>query len=66
MSKEVIDLDSNEVIDICADPDCNSEIYFGQPVWKRGHDLICSSDCLLRVLGAKTVIAGREPVEPEP
>ncbi|WP_110933287.1 hypothetical protein [Paenibacillus bouchesdurhonensis] len=56
MSKDL----ENEVIDICADPDCNAEIYFGQPVWKKGHDLICSTPCLLRQLGAKTVIAGRE------
>lgn len=55
--------DKNEVIDICADPECNKEIFFGQPVWKKGHDLICSTACLLRVLGAKTVIAGREEDE---
>lgn len=52
--------DSTEVIDICANPECNSEIYFGQPVFKIGHDLVCSGKCLMKMLGAKTVIAGKE------
>lgn len=59
MSK-VLDLQSEEVIEICANPECNSEIYFGQPVFKIGHDLICGATCLMKQLGAKTVIAGRE------
>lgn len=49
---------SREVIDYCANEKCGKEIYFGQPVWKIGHDLVCSSECLLKQLGAKTVIAG--------
>ncbi|MCM3041684.1 hypothetical protein M3201_18480 [Paenibacillus motobuensis] len=59
MSK-VLDLQSDEVIEICANPECNSEIYFGQPVFKIGHDLVCSGKCLMKQLGAKTVIAGKE------
>lgn len=58
MSK-VLDLQSDEVIEICANPDCNAEIYFGQPVFKIGHDLVCSGKCLMKQLGAKTVIAGQ-------
>lgn len=50
----------DEVIDYCANPECNSEIYFGQPVFKIGHDLVRSGKCLIKMLGAKTVIAGRE------
>ncbi|MNW64422.1 hypothetical protein D3C74_427040 [compost metagenome] len=59
MSK-VLDLQSNVVIEICANPECNAEIYFGQPVFKIGHDLVCGATCLMKVFGAKTVIAGRE------
>ncbi|WP_068779630.1 hypothetical protein [Paenibacillus sp. GM2] len=59
MSK-VLDLQSVEAIEICANPECNSEIYFGQPVFKIGHDLVCSGKCLMKMLGAKTVIAGRD------
>lgn len=55
--------DSTEVIEICANPDCNSEIYFGQPVFKMGHDLVCSGKCLMHMLGATTVIAGKEDTE---
>lgn len=59
MSK-VLDLECQEVVDCCANEACGNEIYFGQPVWKIGHDLVCSSECLLKQLGAKTVIAGKE------
>lgn len=51
---------SKEVIDYCANEECNKEIFFGQPVWKIGHELVCCSSCLLRMAGAKTVIAGRD------
>ncbi|GAA0382407.1 hypothetical protein [Paenibacillus motobuensis] len=50
---------STEVIDYCANPECNSEIFFGQPVFKIGHDLVCGATCLMKMLGAKTVIAGQ-------
>lgn len=57
---------SKEVIDYCANEECNKEIFFGQPVWKIGYDLVCSTNCLLRQMGAKTVIAGRDDDKPEP
>lgn len=49
-----------EVIEICANEECNAEIYYGQPAFKIGHDLVCSGECLVKKLGARTVIAGRE------
>lgn len=55
--------DFTEVIEICANPECNSEIYFGQPVFKIGHDLVCGATCLMKMLGARTVIAGKEDTE---
>ncbi|MGM1047633.1 MAG: hypothetical protein ACQEXX_15985 [Bacillota bacterium] len=59
MSK-VLDLNQNEVIDYCANPECEAEIFIHQPVWKIGHELVCSPECLLKKVGAVTIIAGRE------
>lgn len=59
MSK-VLDLKAEDVIDYCANEACGAEIRFGQPVYKVGHELVCSGRCLVTKLGAKTVIAGRE------
>ncbi|WP_410769614.1 hypothetical protein [Fontibacillus sp. BL9] len=59
MSK-VQDLQSTEVIDHCANPECGTEIHFGQACYKIGHELVCSGGCLVKKLGAVTVIAGRE------
>ncbi|OME86503.1 MULTISPECIES: hypothetical protein [Paenibacillus] len=59
MSK-VTDLISDEVIDYCANELCGKEIYFGQPVSKIGHELVCSGKCLIEKIGGVTVIAGRE------
>lgn len=56
---------TDEVIEICANPDCNAEIYFGQPAFKIGRDLVCSGKCLMHMLGAKTVIAGKEEISDE-
>lgn len=59
MSK-VLDLQSTEVIDHCANEECGSEIYFGQACYQIGHELVCSGGCLIKKLRAKTVIAGRD------
>lgn len=59
MSK-ITDLMADEVIDYCANEECGHEIRFGQPAWKNGFELVCSSSCLLKKLGVVTVIAGRE------
>ncbi|EHB65233.1 hypothetical protein [Paenibacillus lactis] len=56
----VTDLIADEVIDYCANGECGHEIRFGQPVWKIDFELVCSSSCLLKKLGAVTVIAGKE------
>ncbi|MNJ64444.1 hypothetical protein D3C77_603930 [compost metagenome] len=56
----VTDLDSQEVVDYCANEACGNEIYFGQSVWKIGRDLVCSSECLLAQLKAKPVVAGKD------
>ncbi|MGO4787004.1 hypothetical protein AB4124_06195 [Paenibacillus sp. 2KB_20] len=58
MSK-VRDLIADEVIDYCANELCGKEIYFGQPAWKIDFELVCSAPCLIKKLGAVTVIAGR-------
>lgn len=52
--------DAKKIIDYCANEACGTEIHFGQPVYKVGHELVCSGRCLVAKLGAKTVIAGRE------
>jgi hypothetical protein len=57
MSK-VTDQVSREVIDYC--PPCNSEIVFGQRVWKVGHALCCSVPCMIQQAKVKSVIAGKE------
>lgn len=49
-----------DVIDYCANEECGAEIYFGQPVTKIGNELVCSGACLMKKLGAVTIIAGRE------
>lgn len=49
----------DEVIDYCANPECEAEIHFGQACYKVGHELVCSGKCLVAKLGAKTAIAGR-------
>jgi len=59
MSK-VLDLTVDEVIDYCATSECGAAVHFGQPVWKIGRDLFCSSGCLLKGLGATKVTAGEE------
>lgn len=60
MSK-VLDLKpAGEVVDYCSNPECGREIMFGEPVWPVGHELCCTSQCLIKKLGAVTVIAGRE------
>lgn len=59
MSK-VLDLIADEVIDYCANELCGKEIYFGQPVTRIGHELVCSGKCLVEKVGAITIIAGRE------
>ncbi|BFH60717.1 hypothetical protein [Paenibacillus azoreducens] len=59
MSK-VLDMVAPDVIDYCANEECGAEIYFGQPVTKIGNELVCSGKCLIKKLGAVTVIAGRE------
>ncbi|PJN53631.1 hypothetical protein PAEVO_03510 [Paenibacillus sp. GM2FR] len=60
MSK-VLDLAvEDEVIDYCANEICGKEIFFGQPVTKIGHGLVCSGKCLVEKIGAVTIIAGRE------
>ncbi|EPY06656.1 hypothetical protein PAALTS15_13667 [Paenibacillus alvei TS-15] len=58
MSK-VTDQVSREVIDYCPSP-CNSEIVFGQRVWKVGHVLCCSVPCMIQQAKVKSVIAGTE------
>lgn len=59
MSKD-LNLTADEVVDYCANEACDSEIRFGQAVFKVGHELVCSGACLVKRLGAKTVIAGKE------
>ncbi|MGG1878240.1 hypothetical protein ABDI30_11820 [Paenibacillus cisolokensis] len=54
------DLVTDEVIDYCANPECGAEICFGQPATKIGHELVCSGRCLIKKIGATTVVAGRE------
>ncbi|OPA76975.1 hypothetical protein BVG16_15830 [Paenibacillus selenitireducens] len=53
-----MDTGSSDVIDYCANEECGAEIYVGQPVLKIGHELVCTGACLLKKLGAVTVIAG--------
>jgi hypothetical protein len=64
MSK-VLDMVAPDVIDYCANEECGEEIYFGQPVLKIGHELVCSGQCLMKKLGAVTVIAGKEVLPSE-
>ena len=33
---------------VCANPDCESPIYTGDRVWKKGKDLFCKGECLLK------------------
>lgn len=49
-----------EVIDYCANDECGAEIHIGQPVLKIGNELVCSGSCLMKKMGAVTIIAGRE------
>lgn len=55
-----MDLSAEDVIDYCANEDCGAEIHFGQPVFRIGSDLVCSSACLAKRLGAVKVTAGKE------
>lgn len=49
-----------DVIDYCANEECGAEIFVGQPVTKIGNELVCSGKCLMKKLGAVTIIAGKE------
>jgi hypothetical protein len=57
--KNDLDTGSSDVIDYCANEECGAEIHIGQSVLKIGHDLVCSGACLIKKLGAVTVIAGK-------
>jgi hypothetical protein len=62
MSK-VADLQSQEVIDYCANEDCSEEIVFGQQATKWGRHLYCNMGCLSRSIGAAVITVnggGRE------
>lgn len=48
-----------DVIDFCADPDCQAAIYFGQKVVKRGKDWFCCYSCLCNSIGVAVIKAGR-------
>ncbi|WP_017470657.1 hypothetical protein [Amphibacillus jilinensis] len=37
-----------ELVDICADPKCESFIYKGQIAWQHGPDHYCTINCFLR------------------
>ncbi|MFF1538401.1 hypothetical protein [[Kitasatospora] papulosa] len=57
---KVLDIIVPEVVDYCANEECGAEIVVGQPATKIGHELVCSGACLMKKLGAVTIIAGRE------
>ncbi|MGF7049119.1 hypothetical protein J2T13_003627 [Paenibacillus sp. DS2015] len=59
MSK-VLDLATDEVIDYCTNTECGTEIILGQTAWMYGHEMCCSSKCLLTRLGVVAVTAGRD------
>ncbi|WP_156123788.1 hypothetical protein [Paenibacillus sp. FSL R7-0273] len=46
-----------EVIDFCANPVCQDEIYFGQRAVKYGKDLYCGNNCLCEGIGAVVIKA---------
>ncbi|WP_054939038.1 hypothetical protein [Paenibacillus ihuae] len=46
-----------EVIDYCANPKCQAEIFFGQRVVKFGKDLYCGNNCLCDGIGAVVIKA---------
>ncbi|WP_410512078.1 hypothetical protein PaeBR_18840 [Paenibacillus sp. BR2-3] len=45
-----------EVIDYC--PVCGAELLFGQLVLKHGVDLLCSTACFIKHIGAVVITAG--------
>lgn len=47
-----------EIMDYCADPDCQAAIYFGQKVVKRGKDWFCCYSCLCNSIGTAVIKAG--------
>lgn len=59
MSK-VTDLQSQEVMDYCANEDCGAEIIFGQQAAKRGRDLYCNMGCLCQAIGAAVITVNDE------
>lgn len=46
-----------EVIDYCANPQCQAEIMFNQRVVKYGKDLYCGNSCLCDGIGAVVIKA---------
>ncbi|MEK3796139.1 hypothetical protein MKX42_30820 [Paenibacillus sp. FSL R7-0204] len=46
-----------EVIDYCANPKCQGDIYFGQKAIKHGKDLYCGNHCLCEGIGAVVIEA---------
>lgn len=46
-----------EVIDYCANPECQGEIMFGQRVVRFGKDLYCGNICLCQGIGAVVIEA---------
>ncbi|MBT2288002.1 hypothetical protein J7E73_02425 [Paenibacillus albidus] len=46
-----------EVIDFCANPNCQGEIFFGQRVMRHGKDLYCGNNCLAEGIGAVVIKA---------
>lgn len=45
-----------EVIDYC--PVCEAELLFGQLVLRYGNDLLCSTTCFIKHIGAVVISAG--------
>jgi len=43
-------LKDSEVVDICANPECEWPIYKGEKVWRRGKELYCHLKCLVEVM----------------
>ncbi|KGP80109.1 hypothetical protein P364_0122190 [Paenibacillus sp. MAEPY2] len=47
-----------EVMDFCANPECESEIVEGQIAVHHGKDLYCKLSCMAKSIGAVTITAG--------
>lgn len=45
---------------VCECDDCAGEIYYGQRIWRVGHNRYCSKDCFMQAFGASVIIAGED------